>query len=115
MLMSDAYSPMNLKQQMTKKEKILTVILVGILVAYGWYQVAYGTNESDYKYGYKDGLGEYHHCFVNHICAVSEDINTSACDSGGVYLGFTPIYRVGNETACNHGHRNQLDIKLEKC
>src|SRR5215472_9578309 len=38
--------PMNLKKElkMSKKEKLLTLVLVGIIVAYGWYQVAYGSN-----------------------------------------------------------------------
>ena len=33
---------------MSKKEKMLTLVLVGIIIGYGAYQVAYGTNESDY-------------------------------------------------------------------
>jgi hypothetical protein len=75
-------------------------------LGYGAYQVAYGTNESDYKYGYKDGLGEYHHCYINHICAVSEDIYTAACETGGLNLGPTPVYHVDNETACQHGYNH---------
>lgn len=55
---------MNLKERfqkelkMTKKEKILTIILVGIIVAYGWYQVAYGAKESWFTKGYFIGLGD---------------------------------------------------------
>jgi hypothetical protein len=50
---------MNLKSRfqnefkMTKKEKILTVILAIILVGYGIYQTAFATNESSYKYGFR--------------------------------------------------------------
>jgi len=72
---------MNKEFKMTKREKITTIVLLGILIGYGWYQVAYGTNESDYKYGYKDGLSEYHYCSVNHNCTVSENVYTSVCDS----------------------------------
>jgi hypothetical protein len=38
---------MNIKQQfkMTKKERVLTIVLLGIIVGYGAFQVAYGTNE----------------------------------------------------------------------
>lgn len=37
----------NIKQQfiMTKKERVLTIVLLGIIVGYGAFQVAYGTNE----------------------------------------------------------------------
>jgi len=101
---------MNLKKKfkMTKKEKVLTLVLVGILVASGAYQVAYGTNESDYKYGYKDGVYEYHDCRIQPKCNVGVEENTysASCDSGGIYIGFTPTYRVVNETACNHGYHH---------
>jgi hypothetical protein len=41
-----AYDHMNIKQQFKmKKEKVLTIVLLGILVGYGAFQVAYGTNE----------------------------------------------------------------------
>ena len=90
--------------------------MIAFLVGYGWYQVAYGTNESDYKYGYKDGLGEYHRCYINHICAVSEDIYTPACENG---LGDRPsvvIHQAPNPVielivvfpkVSHVGHKNQ--------
>jgi len=45
--MSKSCTRMNLKKEfkMTKREKILTIILAGILVGYGYYQVAYGELE----------------------------------------------------------------------
>src|SRR5215469_3151988 len=89
-----------------KTERIAIIGLAAFLVGYFAYQAAYGTNESDYKYGYKDGLGEYHHCYINHICAVSEDIYTAACEPGGLNLGSTPVYHVDNETACQHGYNH---------
>lgn len=48
---------MNLKkkQKMSKKEKILTLVLVGIIIGYGAYQVACGTNESDYTDTSREG------------------------------------------------------------
>jgi hypothetical protein len=35
---------MNIKShfKMTKKEKVLTLVLLGILIGYGWYETAYG-------------------------------------------------------------------------
>jgi hypothetical protein len=37
-----------------KTERIAIIGLAAFLVGYFAYQVAYGTNESDYRYGYKD-------------------------------------------------------------
>jgi len=45
---------MNKEFKMTKREKILTIILVGILVGYGYYQVAYG--EYDRSGSFMDGF-----------------------------------------------------------
>jgi hypothetical protein len=102
---------MNLKKKlkMTKKEKILTLVLVGILIGYGWYQVAYGSNESDYRIGYKDGLASYQYCSANHNCNVSENLHDSSCvptknlklTHYAIELG---LFNMGNETACNHGY-----------
>jgi hypothetical protein len=71
------------------------------------YQVAYGTNESDYKYGYKDGLWEYHQCYIHNSCAVSEPVYDSFCEHyTGPNFGSTTIYNVNNETACQHGYNH---------
>jgi hypothetical protein len=40
-------------------ERIATMALAAFLVGYFCYQVAYGTNESSYKYGFKAGREGY--------------------------------------------------------
>ena len=40
------------------------------------------------------------------LSAVSEDVYTAACELGGLNLGSTPVYNVGNETACQHGYNH---------
>jgi len=102
---------MNLKKKfkMTKKEKVLSLVMVGILIGYGAYQVAYGTNESDYRIGYKDGLASYQYCSANHNCNVSENLHDSSCVPNknlklthyAIELG---LFNVDNKTACNHGY-----------
>ena len=83
---------------MTKKEKVLTLVLAGILLAYGWYQVAYGTNESSYQFGFN-----------------SADFKAgSACDDtdgdcqSSVYIDACPTTsaNVTNQTACVDGFVN---------
>ncbi|MGC2575803.1 MAG: hypothetical protein WA364_30220 [Candidatus Nitrosopolaris sp.] len=67
---------------MSKREKILTVILLGIIVAYGWYQVAYGIsipmpdklghfppgNEGSYHTGLYFGYENYNCTNENEPC-----------------------------------------------
>jgi len=43
-------------------ERIATIGLAAFLVAIFCYQVAYGTNESSYKYGYGQGKSEWGNC-----------------------------------------------------
>jgi hypothetical protein len=45
-----------------KQEKIATIALAAFLAAMFCYQVAYGTNESSYKYGYGQGKSEWVNC-----------------------------------------------------
>src|SRR5215469_8014768 len=98
-----AYSHMNIKQQfkMTKKERVLTIVLLGIIVGYGAFQIAYGTNESDYKYGHELGKADYQQCSNTNTCTVSENLLTYQCAH---HNAFVLRYNPDNETACNHGH-----------
>ena len=74
-----------------KTERIAIIGLAAFLVGYFAYQVAYGTNESDYRYGYKDGLWEYHDCRIQPSCNVGVEENTydTFCVPGGLDLGST--------------------------
>ena len=88
-----------------KTERIAIIELAAFLVGYFAYQVAYGTNESDYKYGYKAGKGEYQQCSNTHTCTVSENLLGVECEHHtGPNFGSVLTYNVDNETACNHGY-----------
>lgn len=67
--------------------------------------LAYATNESDYKYWYKNGLGEYQQCRSQNICAITENTFTVACENS-LNLGLTYIPHIDNETACQHGYHH---------
>jgi hypothetical protein len=79
----------------------LAVAGLAVLIAIFFYQVAYGTNESDYRYGYKYGLLGYHQRSISHICAIEENTYTPECENG-LNLGSTFIPHIDNETACQH-------------
>jgi hypothetical protein len=86
------------------KPIIFSLLIIPILVGM---QLAYATNESDYKYGYKDGLWDYHQCRIQLRCDVGTEENTYGdCTTGVLDLSSTPSYHVGNETACNHGYHH---------
>jgi hypothetical protein len=55
---------------MNKKhaERIATIALAAFLVGMFIFQVAHASNESDYKYGFKEGKGEYQQCNASHFC-----------------------------------------------
>jgi hypothetical protein len=57
----------------SKKEKLALIGLVAILVGYGIYQTAYGTNESSYKIG-------YHYGFDSYACSTNPHSPDKGCD-----------------------------------
>jgi hypothetical protein len=78
---------MNIK--FTKKEKILLIGLVALLIGYGIYQTVYATNESSYKTGYS--LGSDDSNWKRACTDFESDCNTSC--------GVT-----SNDTACTDGY-----------
>jgi hypothetical protein len=102
---------MNLKKEfkMTKLEKILTVILLAILVAYGYYQTVYATSGAfirDYKHGYKLGVSDYNECRAQTSCrpTLPEQVNTVIINvPGGIRMDESPYahgYHNGWVKAC---------------
>jgi hypothetical protein len=76
------------------------------LVAVFFYQVAYGTNESSYKYGYSNGIGNYETCTGGG--SGSEDCSLAmlpmlTCGSHYYNLHVTNLT---NSTACVDGFVN---------
>ena len=72
---------MNKEFKMTKREKILTIILVGILVGYGYYQVAYGEVE------HVNWIGGFN-CFGENDCVNGWNNGTSLAETdwnSGIY------------------------------
>src|SRR5215813_4054537 len=73
---------------MNKKtiERIAVFALAAFLVGYFAYQVAYGTNESDYKFGFKVGLRDYYECRNQSSCkpTLPEQVNTVMITAGEV-------------------------------
>ncbi len=65
---------------MNKKiERIATIALAAFLVGMFIFQVAHATNESDYKYGFKDGEGAYKECSMYHSCTIDENLYGVEC------------------------------------
>jgi hypothetical protein len=112
-----AYRHMNIKQsfEMTKREKIACLVILGILIAYGFYQAVYATNESDYRWGFKSGEEIYQQCSRYTTCTVEENL-VSAVDcqlpyhgphwyrNGHMLVQIGPSHSVDNVTACNDGY-----------
>jgi hypothetical protein len=86
-----------------RTNRICLGLAIATLVAIFCYQVAYSTNESDYKHGYKFGLYGYKQCHINHICAIEENTFTSEC---GNAIGPDRGPYIYNETACQHGYHH---------
>jgi hypothetical protein len=85
-------------------ERVITAGMIAVL-ATAFFQVAHATNESDYKYGFEMGKGEYQQCSSTHTCTVSENLLGVECEHyTGPNFGSAPTYNVDNETACNHGY-----------
>ena len=94
---------------MNKKtiERIAVLALGAFLVGYFAYQVAYGTNESSYQYGYKIGRQGYDCSNFDADC----DNGLSSCTIGPQYLVIpyklgSEKYYVTNQTACDDGFVN---------
>jgi hypothetical protein len=90
------------------KPIIFSLLIIPILLV----PLAYATNESDYKHGYKAGLWEYHRCYIGHFCAVSENVFSSDCSTAPTNLVMLykpvgpPMHYVQNVTACNDGYNH---------
>lgn len=78
---------------------------MAVLISIFVYQVAYGTNESDYKYGLKFGRGMYQQCSNTHTCIFSGNYYTPECGNH-LSFGSTPRPHIDNETACQHGYQH---------
>jgi hypothetical protein len=93
-----------------RTERIITAEMVAALVAYFCYQVAYGTNESSYQWGYKSGREGYECSNYDADC----DNGLGTCDIGAKlsYGIVTPPGvphlegSVTNRTACLDGYVN---------
>jgi len=93
-----------------RTERIITAGMVAALVAYFCYQVAYGTNESSYQWGYKSGREGYECSNYDADC----DNGLGTCDIGAKlsYGIVTPPGvphlegSVTNKTACLDGFVN---------
>jgi hypothetical protein len=96
-------------------EHLITAAGIAILVAIFCYQVCYGSNESDYKYGFKEGNGAYKQCNSAHTCTVEQNFY-GPCSLyyppphwyksaiGWIQIGPSQIHFVDNVTACNDGY-----------
>jgi hypothetical protein len=77
-----------------KQEYAITVALVGILVAYFIYQVAFATNESSYRKGFNEAKTDWN------CLATSGDCDYPYFNSGDVCYP----KNIDNMTACNDGY-----------
>jgi hypothetical protein len=96
------------------KPIIFSLLIIPILVGM---QLAYATNESDYKWGFKSGEAIYQQCSRYDTCMVSENL-MSPTDCALPYHGphwyrpvhthmliqIGPSHSVDNVTACNDGY-----------
>lgn len=80
---------MNKKQT----ERILIGVVAAILVLYGIYQVAYGTNESSYRWGYSQAVIE-NNCYIKQKSECMDDVGMS---------DVCVMRPATNRTACNDG------------
>jgi hypothetical protein len=99
---------------MNKKtiERIAVFALAAFLVGYFVYQVAYGTNESSYKYGFGQGKDEFTNCqdFDADCTAAPDDCQSPVISydkniTTGYYSIEVKNYDImTNKTACMDGY-----------
>jgi hypothetical protein len=83
-------------------ERLITAAGIAILVGIFCYQVAYGTNESAYRFGYHYGKDQWQ-------CWKESEINGQSCFMGNTTCTSTITNAakvVTNQTACIHGFVN---------
>jgi hypothetical protein len=91
-------------------ERLIIAGLATLLVGYFVYQVAYGTNESSYKWGYRQGKLEYSNCTsIDNGCGTADTSCFSpihiATGVGTTHYRDTPHYEImTNKTACMNGY-----------
>jgi hypothetical protein len=88
-------------------ERIGMAAVIAAFVAYFCYQVAYGTNESSYQYGFRDAVVMYSNC------AIREEVGGN-CIEYGIALPMSQCHVatyhipvqgiVTNSTACVDGY-----------
>jgi hypothetical protein len=94
-----------------RTNRICLGLAIAALVAIFCYQVAYATNESDYRHGFKAGLWAYYECRNQSSCrpTLPEQVNTVVTTGiidghpGGVTVSQTPYahgYHHGWVHAC---------------
>ena len=88
---------------MSKKEKIVLIGLVAILVGYAWYQIAFATNESSYMYGLEHSGGLFH-CWA-HPAFIGDDCghNPSEPVNYCMHANDELTNQITNSTACADG------------
>jgi hypothetical protein len=92
------------------KPIIFSLLIIPILVGM---QLAYATNESDYKWGFKAGKEMYQQCSRYNTCTTEENL-LGPCElpyhgphwykNGSIRVHLGPLHSVDNVTACNDGY-----------